>query len=638
MSDTQKDNIPERKIFQEIFYIKEKMIEMLFWIFSIFIWFALAGSVYRTLDLGMQPFNYIQFFIVISFLIVFFLRKRLSYLVKSWLLLVLIYILAFSAIITFGLLSQATFILLLFSVLTYVLINNKWGIIAFIVSLLTIAFTAILFVKNIVSVDNIALNYSHNISVWVMAILIFSIVTWIIIIIRQRIVDFLIKKIEDSISHKDNLSRINKMLSKEIESRKTAEHLLKEQYENTKSLNKEYQEINKQLQEANEKLEKTNSIINEAKEQAQAADTLKSSFLSNMSHEIRTPLNSIIGFSTIITNESISSDDKHKYLGLIQASSNKLLNTISDIINIAKIESGRFTLFPEMFDLNTFNAEITDYFKREISIRKKEEIELIFEKDIPDNCKIITDKESLKQIIYKLIDNAIKFTEKGSIKVYCNLQDSGFLNIKIKDTGIDISPEVKEKVYESFRQIDTNNTQKLGGTGIGLSIAKGLIELLNGTIEFYSIPEQGSEFNIAIPVITPLQIENNNKQPNSCKGCTIMIVGKQAWDNIKINQILQESNSILIYVETGFQAIDTYKEHPEVRLALISTNLPNMNAVEVAKILKKTSPTLPVLAYLQAGTTDYKQETDLSAWDGFIEPPIVKTKFIETIQKFIGNK
>ncbi len=631
MPDSQENTNTKNKPSQEIFYIKEKLIEMLFWIFSIFMWFALTASVYRTLDLGMQPYNYIQFFLVIIFLFIFFIRNKLTYLVKTWLLLGVLYILATSAVITLGLLSQGMIIMLLFTVLTGILINNKWGLFSFALSLLTIIISAILFLQDISSVDIIALNYSHNISAWFVAILIFAISTWVIIIIRERIVDFLIKKIETSIIHKENIDRVNKMLSKEIESRKTVEHLLKEQYKETISLNKEYQGINQQLQDANKKLVQSNLIINEAKDKAQAADKLKSSFLSNMSHEIRTPLNSIVGFSTLITNENIAPDDKLKYIRLIQSSSNNLLGTISDITNVAKIESGMFTLFPELFDLNTLQDEIIEYFNSEIHIQKKEKIKLVFEKNIPSNCKIITDRESLKQIIYKLIENAIKFTEQGSIKMYCNLQDNGFLNIKIKNTKIGISQKIKKEVYESFRQDDSNNTSKLGGIGIGLSIAKGLIDLLNGTIEFYSTPNQGSEFNVAIPVIIPSQIDNNNTMAaDSYKKCTIMIVGKQAWDNLELKQMLQKSNTILIYVETGFQAIDTYKEHPEIRLVITSTKLPNMNAVEFTKILKKASPTLPILAYTAEDKKSFEQNPESYIWNGFIESPLDKKELIKT--------
>lgn len=633
MTNQTKNKIYENNTRDEIQIIKEKLLDLLYWISAIVMWFMLAGSLFRTIDFGIKPANYIQISLVLLLLISFIFRRKLSYLTKSVILLSIFYIVALSSLLSLGLLSQALFFFLLFSALSGILINEKWGYIDFILSVLTIFTIAFLHLKKVIILYQPIESYSLSISSWIMALLIFSCVTWVIILFWQRIINFLITKIESTSVQGETLNKVNKLLSNEIESRKTADHLLKEQYYETKTLNKEYQLINKQLQEANLKLEQSNIIINEANQKAQAADKLKSSFLSNMSHEIRTPINAILGFATLIANEEISSEDSHNYLGIIQSSTNNLLSTISDIINLAKIESGQFTIYPQTLDLNLFLDDQFEHYTREILVQKGDKVKLISENNIPYNCKIIADIDCLKEIGSKLIENAIKFTEDGYIKISVSLPENGFLNMQIEDSGIGIPSEIKTEIFENFRQLDSGNTKRYGGVGIGLSIAKGLINLLNGTIEFVSIPKKGATFNVAIPVIQKsqnIEIPPDQKELY-CKNKTILIIGKYAWDNRDINQILQEINTVLIYVETGFQAIKTCREHPEIDLVIMSIYLPNMNGFEVAKILKNNAPKLPILAYVPEEKSDLEQIENNNSWDGFIKLPIIKAELIETI-------
>jgi len=619
----------------EIDKIKIKLINFLYWIYSIFVWFALAGSMFRTYDLGIRTLNYIQIGLTFVFLIAFSIRKKIPYLLKVNILLIITFLIGSTSIVTFGLFSQGAFFLLLFTILTSVLINTTWSIASFIISIATMVISGFLFVNNIIPEDDLISNYSRTISAWTLAILIFSMVTWITIVFWKRILDFLINKIEYTSKHEETLNKVNKLLSKEIERRKTTEHLLNEQYQESKILNREYQEINKQLQDANVKLEKSNSLIKEAKEKVQAADKLKSSFLSNMSYEIRTPMNAIVGFATLIADSDLSKEEHNQYLSIIQSSTNHLLSTISDIINLAKIESGQFTLYPKLIDIDIIIDAITAKYTQEIKIRKNNNIELIIDKKFTKPCKVIVDEESLKQIVNKLIDNAIKFTEQGYIKVTIDINLNGFFTAIIEDSGIGIPEHIKSDIFEIFRQLEAGNSRKIGGTGIGLSIVKGLIELLNGTIEFTSQSGKGTTFTIAVPVINQ---EHKKNDETTLKGKTILIIGKQTWDNREINLILQEINTTLIYVETGFQAIDTFKEHPEIDLVIMNMLIQDMNAMEVTKILKKAAPQLPVLAHISENTSPIHKTSEKQAiYDEIIETPIQKNDFIKTISKHINK-
>ncbi|HCC30793.1 MAG TPA: hypothetical protein DEQ03_12205 [Marinilabiliales bacterium] len=625
--------ISNKETSQEISSIKGKLVDLLYWIVLIFMWFALVGSLLRIIEIGYRWVNTIQIVMVALFLTSFIIRKRLSYFVKASLLLGIILIIGISGLLSFGLYSQGSFFLLLYVILSSIIISFRWGIINFLISLSVFTLTGFLILNDFLVINDTVVSYSNSFASWVMAIIVFSTITIIIIIFWQYILQYLNQKIEASISHETNLNRINKLLSKEIDTRKQAELMLKNQYEDSRKLNQEYQSINKELQEANAKLEKSNILLHEAKEKSQAADQLKSSFLSNISHEIRTPMNAIVGFTTLINSDDLPTDDTRRYLNIIQSSTNNLLTIISDIVTMAKIESGQFSIHPELIDVNQFLEEITERYTREIFILKENLIEFRVEKRTPEPCFIISDKESLKHITTKLIDNAIKFTEKGAIILSFELLDSGSLAISVKDTGIGIPLKIKNEIFESFRQVDDKNTRRFGGTGLGLSITKGLVDLLNGTIQFISVPGNETVFSVSIPVI----IKEGNGAPVPAKtlllkGKSILIVGKYSWDHKELNQILQETNAMLTYVENGFQALEMCKHEPVIDLAIISMILPDVNALDLMNQMKISLPNIIILAHLPSEKKELVHEKERT-WDGFIPNPIKKEELFKTLSK-----
>ncbi|MDA3892824.1 MAG: ATP-binding protein [Salinivirgaceae bacterium] len=628
----------ENKTKEEIHFIKEKLIEFLYWIFTIFMWFALAGSLFRTLDLGFQTLNYVQIIMVIIFLVVFFVRKKISCNTKSFILLATAYLLGATAIYSLGLFSQGMYFLLLFSILSGILINKIWGLAAFGLSFLSLIILAWLFINQIIPQNEHISNYSITLSAWTMAILMFSLVTWVIIVFWERIFSFLVLKVDVTLKHEYSLNKVNKLLSKEIESRKTAELLLRTQNKETKHLNTEYENINKQLQDTIAELEKSNILLAESKLKAQKADKLKTSFLTNMSHEIRTPMNAIVGFATLMAQNDLSAKENKNYLDIIQSSTHSLLNTITNILTLAKIESGQFTVYPQKINLNEFIDELQERFIREVLIQKDNNVELIFVNKFPSSTQIISDIESLNQIACKLIGNAIKFTQKGYIKIITSLNENYILKLTIEDSGIGIPADLKKHIFEIFTQVDHGNNRKYEGIGIGLSIAKGLVNLLNGTIDFHSEPNKGSVFSIAIPVINKTQ--NNETKHDKIevngKGKTVLVIGKITWDDREINNILQEINSILIYIETGIQAIDIHKEHPEIDLVIISEFLPDMNSHEVAKLLKSSYLNLPIIAHLSTSKTEMSYAIQENNWDYLIEAPFNKRNFLNVLKKFFS--
>jgi len=235
-----------------------------------------------------------------------------------------------------------------------------------------------------------------------------------------------------------------------------------------------------------------------AKEKAEQSDRLKSAFLANMSHEIRTPLNSIIGFSELLTDPGFDEGKKKDFIRYIVGSGNNLLNIINDIMDISKIESGQIAIHKTKIQVSKFLDEI-----RALHIMKVEERQIGFRKSClcsgyENNIFVLADKNRLLQIFNNLIGNALKFTSEGYIEVGCRPVGNE-VEFHVQDTGIGISTEFHDKIFERFRQVDFSTNRKFGGNGLGLAITKNLIELMGGRIRVESEPGKGSTFYFTLP-------------------------------------------------------------------------------------------------------------------------------------------
>jgi PAS domain S-box-containing protein len=232
-----------------------------------------------------------------------------------------------------------------------------------------------------------------------------------------------------------------------------------------------------------------------AKNHAEESDKLKSAFLANVSHEIRTPMNAIIGFSQILFNE-VNTDELRQYISIINENCLLLLKLIDDIIDISKMESGQLKINPVPCSLNKFLDAIKKAYDKQLVQRpQKDKIELLID-EIPPETMIITDSIRLRQIVGNLLDNAIKFTDKGYIKVNCNIPGDGLVHFSVADSGIGIPENQHQVIFEHFRQ--SQNLRNLSGTGLGLAISKGLARMLGGDMWLRSTVGEGSTFYFTV--------------------------------------------------------------------------------------------------------------------------------------------
>jgi len=236
--------------------------------------------------------------------------------------------------------------------------------------------------------------------------------------------------------------------------------------------------------------------IIQAKIKAEESDRLKSTFLANMSHEIRTPMNGIVGFTELLRDPQLSDEEKERYIDIIHANSEQLLNIINDILDISRIEAGRLGIFPSPFDPYVLLKNLQETTK---ILVKHKPINVVLKFDLPIGATIDTDKNRLQQILFNLISNATKFTQKGYIELGCHRINSHYIEFFIKDSGIGIRQNAGQKIFERFRQVEEGDNRPFGGTGLGLSICKSLVQLLGGSIGYVSTVGKGSQFYFTIP-------------------------------------------------------------------------------------------------------------------------------------------
>jgi hypothetical protein len=290
-------------------------------------------------------------------------------------------------------------------------------------------------------------------------------------------------------------------LMTDITERKMAEEELSQRNDELKTTEEELRAANEELWEANQRLEEQKIELKKAKKKAEESDRLKSTFLANMSHEIRTPMNGIMGFASMLQKKHYEPAERKKYLKIIHDSSSHLLQIINDIVDVSKIEANQLTLKPTTFRLNDVLQQLYETYKAEMQQNKKNHIALNLDVDLSLKQSWITaDVNRLKQILYNLLGNAVKFTDKGSIRFGYQQKNPDNLLFYVSDTGIGITDDKKDQIFSRFAQAGEPVHTEYGGTGLGLTITKNLVEMMGGKIWVESQPGQGTTFYFTLPV------------------------------------------------------------------------------------------------------------------------------------------
>ncbi len=396
---------------------------------------------------------------------------------------------------------------------------------------------------------------------------------------------------------------------------------------------------NYEIEKKNEQYRILNEDLLKAKEKAEESDQLKTAFLQNLSHEIRTPMNGIVGFTQLLKEGVGELENKQYYLDMIEKSGDRLMNLITDLVDISKIETGHITVNIKEFDINAMFEELYALYKE---LADEKDITLSV-KDAPPEDKVLitTDKSKVYQILSKLLNNAIKFTQKGEVSFGFSLKNNQ-VEFFVKDTGIGIKPEIQGKIFERFRQGDTSISRGYEGAGLGLSITKSFIDKLGGKIWVESEPHKGSTFRFSLPLseeqsTEPIGIEDitTNEFSSPLKA---LVVEDDSVSRMLLEEVLKECEVDAIFAANGEQAVDIIKaDNNNVDFILMDLKMPIMNGYKATEIIRGLGFTKPIIAQTAYASPEDKEKVLTSGFDAFLTKPLNSNSLIEAIKKLQTN-
>ncbi len=362
--------------------------------------------------------------------------------------------------------------------------------------------------------------------------------------------------------------------------------------------------------------------LRRARDEAEAANRAKSEFLANMSHEIRTPLNGILGVASILHDMEMT-QQQQEYVDIIKRSGDSLLTIINDILDFSKIEANKLELEIQPFDLRKCVEDSLDLFSSSAS---KKGVDLAYSIAPHVPVGLIGDETRLRQILVNLVSNAVKFTERGEVVVSvegAELEDDKFnLQLFIKDTGIGMTQPETERLFQAFSQVDASMTRKYGGTGLGLAICKRLCELMGGQIGVKSEKGVGTtfSFDVNVGVNNSAPAETWELKDDALKGHTVLVVDDNTTNRIILMQFLQSWGINVRSAANGVEALYHIKHDPQIELAILDVQMPEMDGVTLAKEATKVRPELPMVVFSSVGYRD-RQFNALNV-TGYLNKPL----------------
>jgi len=380
-----------------------------------------------------------------------------------------------------------------------------------------------------------------------------------------------------------------------------------------------------------------------SKETADTANRAKSEFLANMSHEIRTPMNAIIGFSELLYN-TMENEKQRSQIASIRSSGKNLLNIINDILDLSKIEAGKLSLQTETVNIHRLAKEMEMMFAHTTG---EKDISFYIETESEIPSALLLDETRLRQVLFNLLGNAVKFTDKGHIILTLdkkskenNLID---LTIKVEDTGIGIPKTQQKRIFEAFSQQEGQMNSKYGGTGLGLTITKRLVEMMGGKISVHSVPDKGSIFTVYLPDVKIGEIDDLTRtkitfDPASVifKEAKVLIVDDNKENRNLITNLLENSPLTLFKAENGKEAVEIATQNlPD--LILMDLRMPVMNGYEATQILKnqKSTKSIPVIS-ISASTKIFSKKGNLkSIFNDSLMKPIDLTELVQLLKKYL---
>ncbi|MBN2635855.1 MAG: response regulator [Prolixibacteraceae bacterium] len=368
------------------------------------------------------------------------------------------------------------------------------------------------------------------------------------------------------------------------------------------------------------------------KEKAQAADRLKTAFLNNISHEVRTPLNGILGFGEMLTEEEISQQQKKAYLEILKKSSNRLINTITSYMDISLIVSRNMAVNKKYVDINNL---LDDLYQVYFSEAKEKGLDFVLTLDTTKKPQIDSDPGLLKKILSHLLDNAFKFTIVGTIKLGCEIVDRG-IEFIVQDNGIGIDREKIDTIFEHFNQGEIGLTRGYEGSGLGLSIAKGLVELLGGELLLKSEKGMGTTISFILPCkAEEIRQLNRRSLEHTSVDAIVLIAEDDDVNRLYLETILKKEGFETLSACNGKEAVEKCRNQQKIGLVLMDIEMPVMDGLDATKLIKQFRPKLPIIATTAHALTGDEENVRDAGCDGYIAKPYNRKRLISLIKSYI---
>ena len=369
-----------------------------------------------------------------------------------------------------------------------------------------------------------------------------------------------------------------------------------------------------------------------AKEQAEAGDRLKTAFMNNISHEIRTPLNGILGFGQLISQPETNDSTRQQYLGLLQNSVERLIQTVNDYMDVSLIASDNLKVSYTWFTLDEFTLELQNHIKKAASDKNLE----LFIESPEKNLQLFSDRELLMRACDHLLNNAVKFTRFGSVKFGFDTFGEE-IRFFVEDTGVGIAKESLSRIFEAFDQEENTKTRSYEGSGLGLTIAKGIVKRLGGKIGVVSEKGKGSLFYFHLPKLTR-KITNGIDLHETTFGVMshrpqILVAEDDDSSYMYLCSLLQQSEVDLIRATDGSEAVQVFNDNPMIDLVLMDIKMPRLDGREAVKMIKsiRQKPVIAITAYALSG--DESSILD-AGFDAYIAKPYKSEALKKSLTQF----
>ncbi len=451
----------------------------------------------------------------------------------------------------------------------------------------------------------------------------------------------------------DEIIRLTKRLEREKNSRQQAELLLekksRELYQAYKALSAAHSDLEKRVIERTQELQKANEALEIARDKALEISRLKSEFLANMSHEIRTPMNAILGMASFLLDSELTSE-QYDFSESIKRSGDTLLCLINDLLDFSKIEAGKLDLEDEPFELQECIDDAFDLISNQ-ACEKNLELICNVDKNVP--TYVSGDLVRLRQILVNLLSNAVKFTSQGEVMLrvekvisshHLLKQDIHSNNVTLKfsvhDTGIGISIEDQEKLFEIFSQVDASTTRKYGGTGLGLTISKRLAELMNGSISVESKLGKGSTFTVIINTKATTQTKQqpyeNSVQP-SLLGKRALIVDDNDTNLQILSRQVETWGMLSCAVSSATAALALINTGEKFDIGIIDMQMPDVDGFMLGKELKQIPYSKDLALIMLSSVGNLYQNDSAKIYDAYLTKPVKTKRLNEVIHRILNT-